>query len=149
MSDPYKVYIANLPTDMFEKDVNDYCTKNFGPVLNVRILRDKDGQPNGKAFVTFEKEEDGKYCIDELNSASFEGKVLIVKEATNQGNNYQNNANRQKMQTGKKDQKVYSLKINPKITKTTEIKQYEKLLENFKTTIMKLSGTIQLPKEEN
>ena len=148
MSDPYKVYVANWPTDMYEKDTEEYFTKNFGTVLNIKLLRDKEGQPNGKVFVTFENEEDGKDCIRELNGANFEKKVLIVKEATNQGNNYQNNGNRQKMQAGKKDQKVYSLKINPKITKTTEIKQYEKLLENFKTTIMKLSGTIQAPKEE-
>ena len=136
MSGPLKLYFANLPNDMDEDSLREYF-KGYGDIVNVQVSRKDGTNPDGRAWITYEKSEDALRCVEDLNGALFEEKVLTVKVDNNQ--NHYNNSLANKMKARAKKAINKSLKVNPQITKTSEIKQYEKLLEELRTTIKDLS----------
>lgn len=66
MKDPYKtVFIARLPYLVTEIEISKQFSR-FGPILSVRIIRDRNNKPRGYGFVVYEKESDAKTCVREL-----------------------------------------------------------------------------------
>ncbi len=77
-----KVYVANLPHQATEPDIQELFSK-AGSVVSVKIVRDRQtGQPRGIAFVEMSTQWEGRRAVSMLNRQDFMGKNLLVKEAT-------------------------------------------------------------------
>lgn len=51
-NESYEVYIQNLPYDISEADLAQWCS-NFGQISSCKIVYDKNGQSRGFGFVIF------------------------------------------------------------------------------------------------
>lgn len=129
---PFKIYVANLPLDMDQKAVTKYFTR-YGPILNTFLMLDESGSSKGTAFITFQRRSDADYCIKDLNGANFEGKRLTVKEAINQTDTIKD--------PRRKNTKLPPFDINAEIVETEEIKQYKRMLEQLRATIVRMSNS--------
>lgn len=137
--DAFKIFVANLPFDMDEGQIQKYFER-YGPVINVFLMKDNTQKSRGKAFISFQRKGDAYECIKDLDHANFEGRTLLVKEAIDQSSMYKSkdlNAMREK-----REHKLPMFKLNPKITKTPEIKQYEKMLDQLKQSILQMAETL-------
>ena len=75
-----KVYIKN-----FGDDVDDECLKKvfgeFGSIVSVRLLTDKNGKSKDFAFVSFENCEDAQKTIEGKNGKFLNGSHVYVDKA--------------------------------------------------------------------
>ncbi|XP_039296583.1 protein alan shepard isoform X2 [Nilaparvata lugens] len=80
--DPTNLYIANLPLNFKETDLENLLVK-FGQVISTRILRDTSGISKGVGFARMESKEKCEQIIQSFNGTSFSpGKEpLLVKFA--------------------------------------------------------------------
>lgn len=80
--DPTNLYIANLPLNFKENDVDNLLAK-YGQVISTRILRDTAGQSKGVGFARMESKEKCEQIIQMFNGSPLPGskEPLLVKFA--------------------------------------------------------------------
>jgi RNA recognition motif-containing protein len=80
--DPTNLYIANLPLNFKENDVDNLLAK-YGQVISTRILRDTAGQSKGVGFARMESKEKCEQIIQMFNGTPLQGskEPLLVKFA--------------------------------------------------------------------
>ncbi|XP_014234320.1 protein alan shepard-like isoform X4 [Trichogramma pretiosum] len=80
--DPTNLYIANLPLNYKENDVESLLAQ-YGQVISTRILRDTSGQSKGVGFARMESKEKCEHIIQIFNGKSLHGAKdpLLVKFA--------------------------------------------------------------------
>lgn len=95
--DPTNLYIANLPPNMTEADLETMLSM-YGSVISTRILKDQNGTPRGVGFARMETKEKCDSIISLLNGKLLPGSkdTLLVKFADggNKKKHYKNNDNR-------------------------------------------------------
>jgi RNA recognition motif-containing protein len=75
-----QIYVGNVAYIVSESDIKQLFGK-FGKVTRVKIMQDTlSGQNAGWAFVTMEKEEEGKKAVEALNLKDFRGRKLKVNK---------------------------------------------------------------------
>ena len=76
------IYIGNLNYRVREEDLKQVM-EEYGVVDSVKIIIDREtGKSKGFAFVEMPNDAEGKRAIEELNEAEYEGRQMVVKEAT-------------------------------------------------------------------
>ncbi|CAG9817625.1 unnamed protein product, partial [Phaedon cochleariae] len=95
--DPTNLYIANLPPNFKESDLDSMLTK-YGQVISTRILRDAAGISKGVGFARMESKEKCEYIIQKFNGNVLNAgkEPLLVKFAdggSKKKNLYKNNEN--------------------------------------------------------
>lgn len=60
------VYIKNLDYNIEEEDLRKLFDR-FGPIINVRVMRDAVGNSRGFGFVSFRSHKDAQRAVDEMN----------------------------------------------------------------------------------
>ncbi|XP_055603557.1 protein alan shepard isoform X3 [Uranotaenia lowii] len=80
--DPTNLYIANLPLNYKETDVENLLSK-YGQVISTRILRDQNTQSKGVGFARMESREKCEQIIQMFNGTQLQGakEPLLVKFA--------------------------------------------------------------------
>ncbi|KAK1799563.1 hypothetical protein P4O66_000446 [Electrophorus voltai] len=78
------MYIKNIGEDMHDNKLNEIFSK-FGPTLSRRVMTDESGKSKGFGFVSFERHEDAKRAVDEMNGKELNGKQLHVACAQKKG----------------------------------------------------------------
>ncbi|XP_046678691.1 protein alan shepard isoform X5 [Homalodisca vitripennis] len=80
--DPTNLYIANLPSQYKETDLDNMLSK-YGQVVSTRILRDPDGVSKGVGFARMESKEKCELIISTFNNHMVQGskEPLLVKFA--------------------------------------------------------------------
>ncbi|XP_044729042.1 protein alan shepard isoform X3 [Chrysoperla carnea] len=80
--DPTNLYIANLPLNFKENDVDNMLAK-YGQVISTRILRDTTGMSKGVGFARMESREKCEQIIQMFNGSPLAGakEPLLVKFA--------------------------------------------------------------------
>uniref|UniRef100_A0A4W4GLN1 RRM domain-containing protein n=1 Tax=Electrophorus electricus TaxID=8005 RepID=A0A4W4GLN1_ELEEL len=78
------MYIKNIGEDMHDNKLNEIFSK-FGPTLSRRVMTDESGKSKGFGFVSFERHEDAKRAVDEMNGKELNGKQLYVARAQKKG----------------------------------------------------------------
>ncbi|KOX68666.1 Protein alan shepard [Melipona quadrifasciata] len=80
--DPTNLYIANLPLNFKENDVEGLLAQ-YGQVISTRILRDTAGQSKGVGFARMESKEKCEQIIQMFNGKALQGAKdpLLVKFA--------------------------------------------------------------------
>ncbi|CAH0563806.1 unnamed protein product [Brassicogethes aeneus] len=94
--DPTNLYIANLPPNFKEADLDNMLSK-YGQVISTRILRDTAGFSKGVGFARMESKERCEHIIHTMNGSHCPGSKdpLLVKFADggNKKKIYKNNDN--------------------------------------------------------
>ncbi|XP_050501367.1 protein alan shepard isoform X3 [Diabrotica virgifera virgifera] len=95
--DPTNLYIANLPPNFKESDLDQMLSK-YGQVISTRILRDASGISKGVGFARMESKEKCEYIIQHFNAKMLPAskEPLLVKFAdggNKKKNMYKNNDN--------------------------------------------------------
>lgn len=81
-ADPTNLYIANLPPNMSEQELENLLS-TYGPVVSTRILRDQDNVPRGVGFARMESRDKCEQIIEQLNGRPYKVwmEPLLVKFA--------------------------------------------------------------------
>ena len=75
-----QIYVGNIAYIVSEADLEQLFGK-FGKVEKVKIVQDNlSGQNAGWAFITMEKEEEGKKAVEVLNLKPFRGRKIKVNK---------------------------------------------------------------------
>ncbi|KAG8374107.1 hypothetical protein BUALT_Bualt11G0096500 [Buddleja alternifolia] len=70
-----EIYLGGLSQDTSEDDLKRFC-ESIGEVTEVRIMKGKENENKGYAFVTFKTKELASKAIKELNNSELKGKKL-------------------------------------------------------------------------
>ncbi|KAJ4959265.1 hypothetical protein NE237_026376 [Protea cynaroides] len=63
-----KLYVANLPWSISAADIKNNFSE-CGTVVDVEIIKQKDGKSKGFAFVTMSADEDARAVVDKFDSS--------------------------------------------------------------------------------
>ena len=87
-----RVFLRNLPYTCTEEEIFDHMQSHVGKLTAVHVLVDKSTkQSKGLAYATFALPEDGVKCIDVLDGAIFQGRILHVLPAKRAPTNAEKN----------------------------------------------------------
>ena len=76
------IYVGNLSYKVRESDLKEVI-EEYGQVDSCKIIIDRDTRKSkGFAFVEMADDAAAKKVISELNGAEFDGRAMVVKEAT-------------------------------------------------------------------
>ena len=76
------IYIGNLNYRVRESDLQQVL-EEYGTVESVKLIIDRDTRRSkGFAFAELPNENEARNAIEELNGAEYEGRQMVVKEAT-------------------------------------------------------------------
>ncbi|XP_043718318.1 33 kDa ribonucleoprotein, chloroplastic-like [Telopea speciosissima] len=75
-----KLYVANLPYSLSAEDIKNIIGE-CGPVVDVEIIKQKDGRNKGFAFITMAAEEEARAVIDKFDSSELSGRIIRVEFA--------------------------------------------------------------------
>lgn len=76
------IYVGNLSYKVRESDLRE-AIEEYGQVDSCKIIIDRDTRKSkGFAFVEMADDAAAKKVISELNGAEFDGRAMVVKEAT-------------------------------------------------------------------
>ncbi len=76
------IYVGNLSYKVRENDLKEVM-EEYGQVDSCKIIIDRDTRKSkGFAFVEMSDDAAAKKVISELNGAEFDGRAMVVKEAT-------------------------------------------------------------------
>ncbi len=76
------IYIGNLHYGVRENDLQEIM-QEYGTVNSTKLIMDRStGRSKGFAFVEMENDNEAGNAIQALNGAEFEGRTMVVKEAT-------------------------------------------------------------------
>eukprot|EP00579_Thalassiosira_antarctica_P000022 CAMPEP_0201866260 /NCGR_PEP_ID=MMETSP0902-20130614/900_1 /ASSEMBLY_ACC=CAM_ASM_000551 /TAXON_ID=420261 /ORGANISM="Thalassiosira antarctica, Strain CCMP982" /LENGTH=434 /DNA_ID=CAMNT_0048391191 /DNA_START=63 /DNA_END=1368 /DNA_ORIENTATION=- len=79
-----KVKISNMSYKTTSATIARTCGA-FGPMLDVNLILDGNGQSSGRAYVVFEDHETAISCADKMNQKQLEGRTLYVSLASKSG----------------------------------------------------------------
>lgn len=80
----FKVKISNLSYRTTAATIARTCG-TIGPVVDVNLILQDNGQSSGRAYVAFEDQETARSCAEKLNQKSMEGRTLYVTLASGSG----------------------------------------------------------------
>ena len=76
------IYVGNLSYKVRENDLREVI-EEYGQVDSCKLIIDRDTRRSkGFAFVEMADDAAAKKVISELNGAEFDGRAMVVKEAT-------------------------------------------------------------------
>ena len=76
------IYIGNLSYSVKESDLKEVM-EDYGTVDSVKLIIDRDTRRSkGFAFVEMPNDQEAKNAINELNGAEYQGRQMVLKEAT-------------------------------------------------------------------
>jgi len=79
------IYIGNLNYRVRESDLQQIL-EEYGTVDSVKLVIDRDTRRSkGFAFAEMPNEDEAKNLIKELDGAEYEGRSMVVREATPRG----------------------------------------------------------------
>ena len=75
------LYISNLSYNISDEDLRQLCA-DYGEITSAKVIMDREtGRSRGFGFVELSDDELAKKAIEELNQASYDGKVINITEA--------------------------------------------------------------------
>ena len=80
-------YVGNLPPTMNDIDLYNMFKSKYPSVYYASIITD-NGISRGYGFVHFQKEEEYKKCLEEMDVIIMENRIVRVKEKKNNNNDY-------------------------------------------------------------
>ena len=76
------MYVGNLSYNVKEVDLREVM-EEYGTVASVKLITDRETRRSkGFAFAELPNENEARNAIEELNGAEYEGRQMVVKEAT-------------------------------------------------------------------
>lgn len=109
-----KVKIANLSYKTTTATIARTC-EVIGPVMDVNLILDDNGQSSGRAYVVFEDHETAEKCVEELNDKPLEGRTLRFSLASASA------SSSRKGQGGRKDSRYWDSDISTKCNNCGEV----------------------------
>ena len=75
------IYISNLSYNISDEDLR-LLFADYGEITSAKVIMDREtGRSRGFGFVELSDDELAKKAIEELNQASYDGKVINITEA--------------------------------------------------------------------
>ena len=75
------LYISNLSYNISDEDLRQLFA-DYGEITSAKVIMDSEtGRSRGFGFVELSDDELAKKAIEELNQASYDGKVINITEA--------------------------------------------------------------------
>ena len=75
------LYISNLSYNISDEDLR-LLFADYGEITSAKVIMDREtGRSRGFGFVELSEDELAKKAIEELNQASYDGKVINITEA--------------------------------------------------------------------
>ena len=75
------LYISNLSYNISDADLRQLFA-DYGEITSAKVIMDREtGRSRGFGFVELSNDELAKKAIEELNQASYDGKVINITEA--------------------------------------------------------------------
>uniref|UniRef100_D3ZSR2 Polyadenylate-binding protein n=1 Tax=Rattus norvegicus TaxID=10116 RepID=D3ZSR2_RAT len=74
------VYIKNFGEEVDDENLRELFSQ-FGKTLSVKVMRDCSGKSKGFGFVSYEKHEDARKAVEEMNGKEMSGKSIFVGRA--------------------------------------------------------------------
>ncbi|XP_061487421.1 polyadenylate-binding protein 1-like isoform X2 [Rhineura floridana] len=74
------VYIKNFGDDMNDGRLQEIFSK-FGKTLSVKVMMDNASRSKGFGFVNFEKHEDARKAVEDMNGTEINGRMVYVGRA--------------------------------------------------------------------
>ena len=75
------LYISNLSYNISDEDLRQLFA-DYGEITSAKVIMDREtGRSRGFGFVELSDDELAKKAIEELNQASYDGKVINIAEA--------------------------------------------------------------------
>lgn len=75
------LYISNLSYNISDEDLRQLFA-DYGEITSAKVIIDREtGRSRGFGFVELSDDELAKKAIEELNQASYDGKVINITEA--------------------------------------------------------------------
>ena len=75
------LYISNLSYNISDEDLRQLFA-DYGEITSAKVIMDREtGRSRGFGFVELSDDELAKKAIEELNQASYDGKVINISEA--------------------------------------------------------------------
>ena len=75
------LYISNLSYNISDEDLRQLFA-DYGEITSAKVIMDREtGRSRGFGFVELSDDELAKRAIEELNQASYDGKVINITEA--------------------------------------------------------------------
>ena len=75
------LYISNLSYNVSDEDLRQLFA-DYGEITSAKVIMDREtGRSRGFGFVELSDDELAKKAIEELNQASYDGKVINITEA--------------------------------------------------------------------
>ena len=75
------LYISNLSYNISDEDIRQLFA-DYGEITSAKVIMDREtGRSRGFGFVELSDDELAKKAIEELNQASYDGKVINITEA--------------------------------------------------------------------
>ena len=75
------LYISNLSYNIYDEDLR-LLFADYGEIATATVIMDREtGRSRGFGFVELSDDELAKKAIEELNQASYDGKVINITEA--------------------------------------------------------------------
>ena len=75
------LYISNLSYNISDEDLRQLFA-DYGEITSAKVIMDREtGRSRGFGFVELSDDEIAKKAIEELNQASYDGKVINITEA--------------------------------------------------------------------
>ena len=85
------LYISNLSYNISDEDLRQLFA-DYGEITSAKVIMDREtGRSRGFGFVELSDDELAKKAIEELNQASYDGKVINITEARPRGGRFNNN----------------------------------------------------------
>lgn len=76
-----KLYVGNLPFN-HNDDALHQLFMPYGEVVSAKVITDREsGRSRGFGFVEMSSKDEGQKAMDAMNSASVDGRDLVVNEA--------------------------------------------------------------------
>ena len=76
------LYISNLSYNISDEDLRQLFA-DYGEITSAKVIMDREtGRSRGFGFVELSDDELAKKAIEELNQASYDGKVINITEAS-------------------------------------------------------------------
>ncbi|KAM0789803.1 hypothetical protein ACM66B_006655 [Microbotryomycetes sp. NB124-2] len=78
VGDPYKtLFVSRVPKDVTESELRREFDL-YGPLERLRLVRDKQGNSKGYAFIVYERERDMKAAYKDADGLKLHGKRLMI-----------------------------------------------------------------------
>ncbi len=75
------LYISNISYNISDEDLRQLFA-DYGEITSAKVIMDREtGRSRGFGFVELSDDELAKKAIEELNQASYDGKVINITEA--------------------------------------------------------------------